>query len=376
MIVNRAIDTARALTPRSLGLRLRARRARPRRPLVVVPPMLGIRLRDPRGRRLWGWTRNLFRGPDVSTCEDAVPDGLLDRFRLVPGIYARDVYGSMIDYLARVGGYRVGRDVFVFEYDWRRGIAHAAARLAERIEALGEVDLVCASSGGLVARYCLLYGGRDGADPGDEIARRVGRVVYVGTPQRGTIEALSIATHGLCFVSGIGRRHPPAEALRCQILYDLLPHPDDAVAVDEHHRPVAVDLYDARVWRELGIHAGAPPDLAAKLERAHGLHRALDRPGPSVDAIVIGARHLDTRARFVVERGRADVPECLDCAGAAARPLAEPGDGSVTLASLTALPGVGPERVRFVEPRIHHDLPSDPTVHVRIVESLFERASA
>ncbi|HEY8073925.1 MAG TPA: hypothetical protein VIF62_07445, partial [Labilithrix sp.] len=148
MIVNRAIDTARALTPRSLGLRLRARRQRRRRPLVLVPPMLGIRLRDPGGRRLWGWTRNLFGGPDVSTCEEAVPDGLLERFRLVPGIYARDVYGSMLAYLSRVGGYRIGHDVFVFEYDWRRGIADAAARLAERIEALGEVDLVCASSGG------------------------------------------------------------------------------------------------------------------------------------------------------------------------------------------------------------------------------------
>ncbi|HEY8078887.1 MAG TPA: hypothetical protein VIF62_32370, partial [Labilithrix sp.] len=177
-------------------------------------------------------------------------------------------------------------------------------------------------------------------------------------------------------VERIGRRHPPAEVARCQILYDLLPHPGDRVAVDENHTPLAIDLYDARVWRELGLDVGAPRDLAAKLERAHALHRALDRAGPSVDAVVIGARHLDTRARFVVERGRATVPECLDCAGAAARPLAEPGDGSITLASLAALPGVGADRVRFVEPRIHHDLPSDPTVHMRIVESLFDRARA
>ena len=113
MIVNWAIDTARSLAPRSIALRLRSRARRDRVPVVVIPPMLGTRLRDADGRRLWGWTRNIFRGPEVGACGEATVDGPLERLTLVPGIYGHDVHRGMIEYLCRVGGYRRERDLCV-----------------------------------------------------------------------------------------------------------------------------------------------------------------------------------------------------------------------------------------------------------------------
>jgi hypothetical protein len=392
VIVNEVIALARAFAPHSRRLRRRAARAH-RVPVVIVPPMLGTRLRDTDGRKLWGFTRNLFAGPPVGGCPGVVTDGLLEALRLIPGVYARDVHGAMVSYLEKVGGYRLGRDLFVLTYDWRRGVVDAAAALANFVAALtdagheGPVDLVALSSGGLAARYFLLHGGHDviaASAPdaaarapsldGEAAARRVRRVVYLGTPQRGALSALIVLANGFCLVPWVGRRYAARDTAMCQIAFDLLPHPDDEIAVDERLEPMRLDLYAARTWHELGLAPDPPADLAAKLERARRLHRALDRAGPPADAVVIGARHRPTRARILVRRGRADVDECWledpavrsDARLRAA--LGRPGDGTVTTESLTALPGGA--RVDWVAPGVHHDLPSDPRAHVAVLEAL------
>lgn len=369
MLVNWAIDTARSFAPRSIALRLRLRDRGERVPVVVVPPMLGTRLRDAGGRRVWGWTRNIFRGPEVGACGEATVDGPLERLTLVPGIYGHDVFRGMIEYLCRVGGYRRDSDLFVLDYDWRLGIEHGARELAAFTAKLDRFDLVCPSSAGLIARHFLLHGRREDA---------VRRVVYLGTPHRGTLEALNVIHNGLNLLPYVGRRHPTRDIGRCQIVYDLLPHPDEKVAVDERRRDLDVDLYDAATWRRLGLAPDAPADLAERLDRARRLHRALDRTLPPHRAIVIGARNQPTRSRFVVDRGRALLPPCwydLARERGGGTDLGEPGDASITAKSQRALAVEG-QSVSFIDvvPRVHQELVSDPGVHIEILRALRDRA--
>src|SRR5262249_14767121 len=94
-------------------------------------------------------------------------------------------------------------------------------------------------------------------------------------------------------------------------------------------------------------------------------------------AVVIGAEHLPTPARVLVDGGHAHVPP--------PRPSRKdpyvgftyvPGDGVLASTSLTALPGVDRSRVWFVTPSKHGALPSHPEVHRLALEAMLGRRRA
>lgn len=382
--MNRLLEGVRALALRERLLARRGRSARERRPVVLVPGMCGTRLDSTRGLPLWGTTRTLYFGPRVSRRADVRTKGLLRQLTIVPGLYSYDVFGGMVRALGRAG-YVEGEDLHVLDFDWRQGIvagARALADLIARIRGFGDerVDLVGVSSGGVVLRAYLGYGGEDplaGAAPTPAAARTVGHVVYVGAPQRGTFDALACLHRGFRFAPA-GRLFSPREAAGCQISWDALPHPDDRVFVDEAGAPLAIDLYDPATWERLRL--GDPATAAERpacLARALALHRALDRAAalPAPDAYVIGAWHLPTPVRALVRRGGAE-------AGAYIPPpvprkddpyvgyLYRPGDGELPEPSLRALPGVAPDRVWEVGPKAHAAFASDAGVHRLVCEAL------
>ena len=382
MLVNRLLEGVRALTLRERLLARRGRRARARRPVVLVPGMCGTRLETSAGLPLWGTTRTLYVGPRVTRREDVRTSGLLRQLTIVPGLYAYDVFGGMVRALGR-SGFVEGEDLHVLDFDWRQGIfagARALGDLVARIRGFGEerVDLVGVSTGGLVVRTYLGYGGDDplaGATPNPDAARTIGRVVYVGAPQRGSFDAVACLHRGFRFAPA-GKLFSAGEAAGCQISWDTLPHPDDPVFVDEDGSPLAIDLYDPATWERLRL--GDPATAAERsgcLARALALHRALDRAAaiPHPDAYVIGARHLPTPARVLVRRGGAGayvpppVPQKDD-------PyigyLYRPGDGELPETSLRALPRLPPDRIWEVGPKAHAAFASDPDVHRLVCEAL------
>jgi hypothetical protein len=103
---------------------------------------------------------------------------------------------------------------FQFDYDWRRDLAESARRLGAFIrqrrayvqaecerrygpeDADVRFDIVAHSMGGLVARYFLRYGEADLPADGSEPetiwdgARYVDRVILIGTPNAGSLDAL------------------------------------------------------------------------------------------------------------------------------------------------------------------------------------------
>ncbi len=291
-----------------------------RNPIIVIPGLLGSRLRDPAsGRIVWGAFDGNAANPATAdgarlvalpftdmmmTPGSAVAaDGVLDRVRIrIAGIpIALQAYAEIMSTLG-VGGYRdealglgghvnYGSDHFTcfqFAYDWRQDNALNARRLMafmreKRAYVQGEYarrygvrdapvkfDIVAHSMGGIVARYAMMYGGADLPADGTlppltwEGAGMIARLIQVGTPNGGSLDGLRVLVDGRDFGSPIVPRYSPAILGTMPSLYQLLPR--------QRARPVvlagtdaALDIHDPAVWQRMGwgiAKPGIDADLA------------------------------------------------------------------------------------------------------------------
>jgi hypothetical protein len=349
VLLNRALETARSLRSEQRSLRRRALAHDDRRPVILVPSILGTRLVDEQGRSGWGSTGALYGKLPTRSGTDLRHAGLLEGFTLVPRLWTYDVYGGLVRYLERIGGYVRDESLFVLDYDWRTGIADAAARLGELISRIPsaprrKVDVVGVSSGGLV-------------------------VICIGTPQRGAFNALDIIANGVR-PAPLGRWFSGREIGELQTVWELLPHPGERLFVDEKGAVLELDHFDPDVWARFRITSLDKALLADRLERARRLHEALARSGPA-DIVVIGGRKEPTIVRALVTGDRVTFPSCAPPAGdPRAGVMYAPGDGMTAERSLCALPELDPARVHWVPVKVHHSLPSDPEVHRLIVGAL------
>ncbi|MFF9566070.1 esterase/lipase family protein [Streptomyces sp. NPDC014685] len=197
--------------------------------VVVVPGILGSRLADADGHEVWGLSgRALLRGirtfgrsvkdltlpadlGDEHPGDGVRPLGPMRDLHGLPGVWTLvDGYNGFLDWLERHFTLHRRRaeeeagtpaNLVGFAYDWRLSCRYNAERLAERVdEELGRwrasaperaearVVLVCHSMGGLVARQ---YVERCG---GAEVTRRV---ITLGTPYRGSLDALLYLVNGM-----------------------------------------------------------------------------------------------------------------------------------------------------------------------------------
>jgi hypothetical protein len=368
MLLNRAWEAVRAMR---LGHRLLAGRARAvaeRVPVILIPSVLGVRLRG-----VWGGLRELYRARPPG---DGQVQGLLDGFAIVPGLWSYDCYGGLMRFLARVGGYRPGEDLHVLNYDWRTGLRDGAARLAELVERLQgagreKVDLIGVSTGGLVARAFLAAGtSTDGGSSTGASASSVRRVIHVGVPQGGSLHDVEMLATGVR-PAPLGRRFSGADVGGLQTAWDCLPHPGEPVFVDEQGRPLPFDLYQPATWRTLGMSALPEDELAVRLGQARELRALLDRSAAHPDTVVIGGRNLPTAIRARVRDGRVEFPPCEPPRGDPLNAiLYAPGDSAVPASSLGAQPGLAKERFWWVRPAGHHLLPAHPDVHRLVLEAL------
>jgi pimeloyl-ACP methyl ester carboxylesterase len=358
MLINRLLERTRQLPLRTRLLRRRASLPQDRCPLVVVPSILGTRLADRRGRLLWGSLRNLYSGPPVGDDPEVVTAGLLTGFNIIPGLLQYDVFGGLVRYLVNVGGYVPGEDLHVLEYDWRTGIANAGQRLGELLSTLRgagqeRFDLLCMSSGGLVARWLL-----------SKWPAAVRRVVYVGTPQRGSVTAFWYLADGVQ-IAPFGKTFPGEAFARFQTVWDTLPHPEDPSFVNETGQPLDLNLYDAGTWSRLGLHF---PKTQERLNAAAYFHHSIEHVSHA-DSFAIGARDLPTVSRCIVSNGRATFPPCGPRPDDPRLRFAfEPGDSSVTERSLAS--GIEPAHVWHVHIDQHRGLPAEPAVHRLALEAL------
>ena len=262
---------------------------------IFVPGVLGSVLEEPAtGRAVWG---NVFSGrldglalpieedSFRANRDNLIPRRLLNRLSWL-GLAEMDVYTTAARIAIQAGGYvrgnvsdpQPGETAYSFPYDWRRDLVEAARRLDDAIQRIKQrqnrpdarIHLLCHSAGGLVARYYVKYGAVDVLDqyplpaPTYAGAKHVCKIIMLGTPNTGSLEAFRTLHEGLVLPT-VGSL--PAEALfTMPASYQLLPHEGIPVFVDSQGRPLPVSLYDAENWERLGWSVFSPKHLA-RLQR-------------------------------------------------------------------------------------------------------------
>jgi len=223
----------------------------------------------------------MVEGKDLESLRyTVIPSGVLEvvKVRLLGLPLHVNAYKDMTDALELAGYYGgstkqgAGRKYdtsFAFGYDWRRDLVATAkqldafiqerkSHLQKRYEEVYGVkdydvkfDIVAHSMGGLVARYYLLYGDADLPADGSmpkvtwKGARNIGKVVIVGTPNAGYLDAFTELVEGMVFSRGVPRIEP-ATVGTWSTLYQMMPFPSLGMVVDQNGE--TLDLYDPALW--------------------------------------------------------------------------------------------------------------------------------
>lgn len=314
----------------------------------------------------------------------------LEAYKIAETVVGTDFYGKLIRTLTEKGNYiftQTGtpihdrkRRFYEFIYDWRQDNVESAAHLDDFITQIKKdyqdphlkVDIIAHSMGGLITRYYLRYGKKDVLNGNDFIVTNAGadsvdKVILVGTPNLGSIKALQNIIHGL----PLGFGNIPTEVLvSMPSAFQLLPHPLNNWLVTSSGKEIFVDLFDINTWRKYQwsiFNPKARKRIRAQFHHPELADRYIDRleqyfekylergrrfvwsltvtpPAAPADYIVFGGNCKNTPARILLEtyegvsRIRLEPKEIK-------HPLAhinykqlmlEPGDGTVTKASLEA----------------------------------------
>ena len=373
-------------------------------PVIFVHGVLGSKLRD-KETGMEGWFSSPWRllfdefrhlVLEINPDSLEVEPGRFEAYELAGDIIGKDFYGNIIKTLVQYGGYQqveVGHEIntaqknlYTFVYDWRQDNVQSASKLADMVDQIRKdygnpelkVDIVAHSMGGLITRYFMRYGRVDVTNDNDFPVNmyggeRVRRVILLGTPNLGAVKMLN------GFINGIQlglKRINPETLMTMPGLYHLFPHPLNDWIITTEGKSLNRDLFDVEIWRRFQW-AIFDPDVRKRienefdnkseadkhiqtlekffeksLERARRFVWSLTVPLPEKHPLLIvfgGDCHL-TPARILVEEieGKSTIRMY---ANEIANPvpdidydtlLMEPGDGSVTKASLMGRPALDP----------------------------------
>ncbi|HEU4509860.1 MAG TPA: hypothetical protein VFR78_16620 [Pyrinomonadaceae bacterium] len=315
-----------------------------KRPVIVIPGVLGTELINPKtGETVWPSAfRTSQEGLPISpnlaeNRDDLVPGKILETVKLARVLPEIFVYRDLIEALRRYAGYRDGnwenpatdghQDTFyVFPYDWRQDNVANARELVRRVERLKtklqrpdlKFNIVAHSMGGLIARYAAMYGdadlpeGEGAIQPTWRGAAHISKIVMIGVPNEGSADAFATLIDGYSITEGLRRRVPllnkltAEDVVRTPSVFQLLPHRQAVRFLDENLKPIEIDLYDPAVWKRYGWsvlfsddfrrrYAGANGStveeldayLAAILRRARRFHEALDATDTATSPITL-----------------------------------------------------------------------------------------
>jgi hypothetical protein len=294
-------------------------------PVVLVPGITGSFLADAAtGEIRWGRGRDLLGPHDGGNllarplAEEGPSNlraaGVMEKMRLFQ-VIEKPIYGPVAELLAENGysrsgeGGAGGQNVYLFGYDWRQDNLESAQRLAALLEEVAahgrrEVDLICQSNGAHLCRWVLKYGGLslEEAEAGATASSgfTIRRLILVGTSNGGSLRILRELHRGRSYVPVIGRYIQPEVLFTMPSLYQDLPAYNPRPFLDDKGRALALELYDAEVWRRHGL------SIFGVESRA----RADRRPeifGDEAARFAFLERTLDRAKRFHQQLGR-DLP--------------------------------------------------------------------
>jgi pimeloyl-ACP methyl ester carboxylesterase len=332
------------------------------RPLVVVlPGIIGSSLLNVIGDVGTIWLNPLALIAGKLPYLQLDPDGVHDASPLVQIVASGLIpthYLPLQLYLKTLGGC----DVLGFPFDWRRTPDVAAEVLRQLVvgqfaQSGRKIHLVGHSMGGLVARnFCLRYPA--------EAARSVAQIIQLGTPNYGSCEPIRNLTVG----SDTGRlaeklnaANAPLGLMRsCPGLYAMLPAPAELYPADAplpYPYTGDMDCYQAAAY-------GNDQVSAAHLQAARAGYAWLAQAGVlPVPTTIIAGYALPT----CLGVKRVDGTPGFDFAAC----TSADGDGTVPLASATALPGATRLYARGLA---HGDLPRSLSVQRAVRALIFGAA--
>ena len=365
-------------------------------PVIFIHGVMGSKLRDiETGDDLWlGPIQRILFNDYSDLAYEIDPETLeplpskVQPYAIADNTVGKDFYGKIVRTLSDTGEYhltQIGQKVeptrknyYVFFYDWRQDNIKTVRQFADYIDQIRidygdpnlKVDVVAHSMGGLITRYYIRYGRQDVLNDNEFPVNmyggdRIRRVILLGTPNLGSIMTLNL------FITGvkIGFKEIGTETLATMpSLFQLFPHPLNNWIVNSHGEPLNRDLFDVELWRRFQWSIFDPKvrkrvlsryekEAEGKvylsileayfekhLERARRFVWSLTVPLPEWHPKLVvfgGGCHL-TSARIVVEEveGRSlirmkpeEISQPVEGVDYDAL-LLEPGDGSVTKASL------------------------------------------
>ena len=383
-----------------------AREDHHRPPVILIPGILGTRLHDAAGREIWPgstWKLLTSRYPELAlaieprslqpVADELLPAGLFEKAA------GKQYYSRILQVLESAGGYAAGTAgtpvtdtrprYYVLAYDWRQDAMTNVGLLDRLIEQVRvdygqphlQVDIIGHSMGGLIARYYVRYGARDLLDGNafevtHDGARKVRRLVLVGTPNLGSVEAM----HSLIVGANLGLKETFPEVLMTMpAIYQLFPHALHEWLYTTEGQVLERDQFDAYIWKRFEMGPWSPAlrlriqqrmgetegqQYLATLEAAFRRHleRArrftwsltVSEPEGGVRPVIFGGDCDLTPARLVVEEvdGESTLrlwPKQISLAvpGVDYESLMmEPGDGTVTKASLLSRNVLDPAATR------------------------------
>jgi pimeloyl-ACP methyl ester carboxylesterase len=280
-----------------------AQGSEPYRPLVFVPGILGSELKDENGDLVWGGLQSLRRFEDLEITDrgpvkQLSVGGLVRNVSILGPLWTIHQYDGLLKTLDRLG-YREGKTLFVFPYDWRYSNFDTAKKLKAFIDAEPRLrnqkfDLLAHSMGGLVSRiYMQNLGG----------AARVERFISLGVPAQGAMNALATMSEGWgsaknFLAGGIGSIRRVIFSFPA--FYELFPSYDKCCRIGSETGYTLFDPTDINVWTSNNWlppeHTGARLALVEQALQGARQIRALTRqPLPTnVEAVLIAGDRIGT----------------------------------------------------------------------------------
>jgi hypothetical protein len=229
------------------------------RPVVVVPGILGTKLINGTGDVVWGDRTSLLHfgrldRPPASSQPQLRPAGLLDEIRMLGPFWTIHFYDDLLTQLRGLG-YEDGKSLFVFTYDWRDSNFDTSRRFAAWVNQKpdlirGRFDVLAHSMGGIVTKIWLLQEGG---------ASLVNQVIYMGTPFRGSMNALATLSDGWGdFVNLIAGDLDQIRStmLSFPSIYELFPSYDGSCRFGTQTSFDRFDIFDPKIWLRFG-HSGS-----------------------------------------------------------------------------------------------------------------------
>jgi Lecithin:cholesterol acyltransferase len=351
--------------------------------VIIVPGILGSRLVH-NGVPLWGDSRTFLQwarlrgadlaylsvGADDPSLDDLgdgiVPDGLLDGFVVAGRFVKVGGYAALVRALEKRFVVKLGENLQLFAYDWRRDLRVAVRRLATKAEGWLEawrrrsgnrsakIVLICHAMGGIVARA---FADVEGGWPS------IRTIISIGTPFLGSIRALDLLYFGLDFQRyGLPIHDLTAVARTLTSVYELLP------------RYPAIRTFGGEIVSPFELRI--PTFEHQKIERARQFHRDLVERHTK-NRTLEGYERMTAKSIIGVGQPTVEIGRLLPNGTLAIDHESldgeRDGDGTVPRFSAEAPAAVGFEAHWYYVPQTHGMLVADPTVHAHVLDILEER---